>query len=443
MRGYETALREMVYSTSFIDVHEHLIEESRRLAGPSQGDPLLPCDDWAYLFHHYAQDDLIVAGMSEDAIVRFFSTDLSPRDKWSLFEPYWPRIRHTGYGKAVLLSLKSLFDEEDFRVDNVARITAKMRAGVQKGFYHRILQEVAGIESCQVNSSEHIFCETEYPDLLYQDLSTVCLSGELDVDYLEQHTGLKARTLQEYYQVIDWYFDRYGQQAVAVKNQYAYFRRLDYDNIPMEQAVPLFERYLGDRRNVTDGEKKALQDHLWRYCVQRATEHGLPVKLHTGSYGGTAKMPLARVSMNLKDLCPILQDFTKTRFVLMHMAYPYQNELIALAKHYGNVYADLSWAWIVNPAAAVQFTKEFLMAVPWSKLLVFGGDYHCVENVVGHAEIARQGLVQALSELVEEGWLSEQDALVLVEPLMHGNAWEIFRMDEKAQIAEAITRQSK
>lgn len=49
---------------------------------------------------------------------------------------------------------------------------------------------------------------------------------------------------------------------------------------------------------------------------------------------------------------------------------------------------------------------------------------------------ARRGLAQALSELVEEGWLTEKDALALVEPLMCGNAREVFRLEEKRKILE-------
>jgi hypothetical protein len=61
--------------------------------------------------------------------------------------------------------------------------------------------------------------------------------------------------------------------------------------------------------------------------------------------------------------------------------------------------------------------------------------------VVGHAEIARRGLAQALGELVDEGWLNEQEALDLVEPLMRGNAWETFRIAEKSRHAQQLLTQ--
>ena len=173
-------------------------------------------------------------------------------------------------------------------------------------------------------------------------------------------------------------------------------------------------------------ERKALEDHLMRTASPGPSEYGLPVKLHCGYYAGNDRMPLDRVRRNAGDLCPLLADFPDVSFVLMHIGYPYQDEYIALAKHYRNVTIDLCWAWIINPAACVRFVKEFLLAAPANKLLTFGGDYATVENVVGHAAIARQGLGQALAELVAEGWLRERDALDLVEPLMRGNARALF-----------------
>lgn len=77
------------------------------------------------------------------------------------------------------------------------------------------------------------------------------------------------------------------------------------------------------------------------------------------------------------------------------------------------------------------------IGAPANRLLTFGGDFISVENVAGHASIARQGLAQALDELVAEGWLSESAALDLVEPLMRGNAWELFNMESRTAIARA------
>jgi len=106
-------------------------------------------------------------------------------------------------------------------------------------------------------------------------------------------------------------------------------------------------------------EMKALQDHLFRRCVRKAVEYRLPVKLHTGYYAGNSYMQLDRVSQNPAHLCVLLQDFPDATFDIFHIGYPYQEEMIALAKHYPNACVDMCWAWIINPEACVRFLRDY------------------------------------------------------------------------------------
>jgi hypothetical protein len=421
-----------IQETMFIDTHEHLLEESTRLGRPGNHN-LNPCDDFALLFKHYAEDDLQSAGMPPAALEQFFSPSLEPAAKWRLVEPFWRRCRHTGYLQAVSRTAQTLFGESAWNAVAAERVTTQMRAQARPGFYRRVLA-TAGVERCQVNSLEApLVCDTQYPDLLQQDLSLLPLSTYVNVDLLRRVSGMTVASLADWHRVLDWTFDHFGPRIVAVKSQAAYARRLDFAAVPMEDAAPLFARHL-QGETLAPTERKALEDHLLRECVRRAQEHDLPVKLHCGYYAGTGRMPLERVRRNAADLCPLLSDFPQAKFVLMHIGYPYQDEYIALAKHYPNVWVDLCWAWIVSPLAAVRFVKESLLTAPANKLLTFGGDYAVVEPIVGHAAIARQGLAQALDELVDEGWLAPAAALALVEPLMRGNALALFPQREGAPV---------
>jgi hypothetical protein len=437
------AIRELIDYTAFVDTHEHLLEERTRLAGPG-AHRLQPCVDAALLFAHYASDDLWSAGMTDNEARRFFAPDGDPLAKWTILKPYWDRARHTGYLRAVAESARQLFGVDHLDAVAFARIGDELRQHALPGFYGHVIRDVAKIEVCQVNSLETAVPGTQYPDLLQQDLSIVGFSTGVDrptLDFWAKQSALSTANLDDWHRVIEWAFATYGSQVDAVKSQAAYGRRLDYANVSADEASPLFAQ-LARGDELRTGERKALEDHLMRYCVEQAARAGLPIKLHCGYYAGHDRMPLDRVRRNAGDLCPLLTDFPDARFVLMHIGYPYQDEYIALAKHYRNVTIDLCWAWIINPLACVRFVKEFLMAAPSNKLLTFGGDYATVENVVGHAAIARQGLAQALSELIEEGWLSEREALDLVAPLMRGNAIELFpSLRDRAKLqAEPVGR---
>jgi len=52
--------------------------------------------------------------------------------------------------------------------------------------------------------------------------------------------------------------------------------------------------------------------------------------------------------------------------------------------------------------------------------------------------MARNGLFLALAELVDEGWITDTEALKLVPDLMNGNARSIFRLAEKERVLENV-----
>lgn len=424
--GLRKNIQGLVDQTPFVDTHEHLWEESLRLKAKAGNLPV-PAPDFGMLFCHYSDSDLQVAGMPPKDREKVTGHDLSPKEKWKLVAPYYERSRHTGYIQNVRESVRLLFGEDDLSNDNVDRISDRLAAGIQPGYYRRVLSDVCNLEYTQVNGLDSpVFNITEQPDLLAQDISTIPMTTDLSVARLNGLTKREITSLAKLHEAVDWCFAEYGPLAIATKNQCAYGRRLNFDDVSDADAAPIFGRYLADPKSLKPEESKALQDHMMHYCIKKATEYHLPVKLHTGYYAGHNGMPLERVRQNAGDLCPLLNKYRDTTFVLMHIDYPYQDEVIALGKHYSNAVIDMCWAWIINPRACVRFLKEFLMAAPACKVLTFGGDYRPVEMVPGHAFIARKGLGQAVTELIEEGWVQEADAPALIDRIMRGNAHEIF-----------------
>jgi hypothetical protein len=117
----------------------------------------------------------------------------------------------------------------------------------------------------------------------------------------------------------------------------------------------------------------------------------------------------------------------------MHIAYPYSDELVALAKHYPNVYPDLCWAWSIDPYSASDFVRRCIHAVPSQKLFIFGGDTLWPTAAVAYAHQARKWLTRTLQAEVDEGLLSEPEAMALASRFMLENQMECFRVAEKKQ----------
>lgn len=428
------ALWEKVHQTPLIDTHEHLIEEKDRLVGTAH--PRVQADDWSLLLSHYLNSDLLVAGMPRKAYDRFFSPKIDPVAKWRILEPYWPAVKNTGYGQAVRIAMQQLYDVEDLSAATVKKVQAGYEKTRRPGFYKHVLCDLAKIESCQVNCLSGPFSESPMPTLLMQDLSIVGMFAGPNLNGFGKPTGIDVRSLVDWHRVIDWWFDKYSKFAVAVKSQNAYSRDIDYEQVPAEKAEAVFKKRI-ENEPLTGTERKSLEDHLFWYAVGKATEHGLPVKLHTGYYAGQNGMPLGRLIHNPGSATDLCRRAPETRFVFMHICYPYYEELISVAKHYTNAYIDMCWSWIINPVAATDFLKKYLVTAPANKVLTFGGDYIPVEPVLGHAVIARRGIALALSELVEEGWLSLSDAVELTDPIMHNNARQIFNLSEKTKVLQA------
>lgn len=426
-------IQALVDQTPLADTHEHIIEEVDRLQ-PAGGWRL---NDIGLLFSHYLDSDLRVAGMPAADFDEAMKLETPPDRKWALLRPWWARTRNTGYALNLRETVRALYGQDDVTDDNWEAVNAAIGALIRPGYYQTLLKDIAHLDHCQVNSLQHSpFCETRHPDLLLQDISFVPLSTGLDIGGLSRKSGIDVKSLDDWYDVIDWCFATYGPRAIAVKNQSAYARKLDYAPVPKEDAAPVFQRLL-KQPEMTPEERKPLEDHLFHHCVDKATEYNLPIKLHTGYYAGCDNMPLHRLRHNAGDMCQLLAAHRKARFVFMHITYPYQSEAIAVAKNHTNCYLDMCWAWIINPAAGVRFLKEFLMAAPMNKVFTFGGDYCNAEMTVGHARIARRGIAQAIAELVEEQWIRQSDVPDLVERLMRGNARETFDVERCLAVGRA------
>jgi uncharacterized protein len=415
-----------VWNTPLIDTHEHLCEEQDRL--PPRG---MKADDWSVILSHYLDNDLLSAGMPVDAHRKFYAKGLSPVEKWKLLEPFWPAVKNTGYGQAVRIAMRQLYGVEELSASTVKNVQAGYENTRKPGFYRRILCDLAKIESCQVNDGP--FRESKMPTLLMQDIGIAGMFGGPDFSTFGKPTGITVADLSDWHRVIDWWFNKYGRYAVAVKSQNAYRRDIDYRPTPAEKVAEIFKKKVNGQ-SIDAAEQKALEDHLFWYAVQKATDNNLPVKLHTGYYWRNNYMPLSRLSRNPGSACELCRSAPNTRFIFMHICYPYYEEIVAVAKHWTNAYVDMCWSWIINPIAAKDFLKKYLVTAPANKILTFGGDYGVVEPVLGHAAMARQGIALALSELVEERWLTLDDALELIDPIMHGNARRIFRLAEKENV---------
>jgi uncharacterized protein len=107
-------------------------------------------------------------------------------------------------------------------------------------------------------------------------------------------------------------------------------------------------------------------NYLWEY----ATQHGLPVLLHTGTTF-IEQAPLRYTLPRLLDDVAI--RFPEVKMILAHLGHPYEGECIATIRKHPNLYADCS-ALHYRPFQLYHSLMLLQEYGVWDKLL-FGSDY--------------------------------------------------------------------
>ena len=149
------SLAEAIDRTPWIDTHEHLVEERRRL-GPEPyeftgvwGERICIPGGWTALLAHYAIDDLVSAGLEPPAAHRLVWDPGEPVEQWDAIEAALTAARNTGFLRTVDVTTERLFGLRLTR-DTCEEIDAACRALRAPGWYARVLRE-AGVERWEVN----------------------------------------------------------------------------------------------------------------------------------------------------------------------------------------------------------------------------------------------------------------------------------------------------
>lgn len=406
-----------------LDTHEHQEEERDRLRRTV---------DFMDYLRHYSLSDFRSAGLTSEAIAILNREDAAPADKWRVLRPFWASVRHTGYLQAAMLAIRRLHGVEELNVRTVQQITDELRRNNRPGYVRHVFREVCRIDNAQVNALEPgtVYRSVTDPEIFLQDISGLRLMLPFaDLPRMQQETSIAIHRLADYENAVASYFERYGREASAVKNQCAYSRILRFGQVGREEAARLFDRWLSNRRSLRQDEVLALGDYSWNYIVSQAREYDLTVKIHTGYMAGNNSLELDRIRPG--HLTSLFRRFPDVRFDLFHMGYPHEHETMALVKQYTNVYADLTWAPIVNPVQTQRFVEAFLVSCPSTKLFAFGGDYRTVDPVYGHLWITQAIVGRALTRLVEEGHFTLKEACDAGQAAFRDNVERVFGVTER------------
>lgn len=426
----KTDLAQSIEETALVDTHEHLRKE----------------DDWTDrgpdilqdLFGNYIPADLISVGATPEAMQAL--NDASNKDflaRFSGIQSAWEAVQHTGYGEAVSILANEIYGIDDFSGASLERAQAQLLEWRQPGGRLHILRDRARLDHVQTDD----FCWPCPPDFSGRDFFLYDLSwagfcsGQIDATALYEETDIEVTNLISLRQAMQALFAQHGRCAIAVKAQHAYNRTLRWEERSDDDAERVLIQSLRDA-TLTEKDRLLLGDWCWARGVELAIEYDLPFKIHTGYYAGNNNMPVDRIRSG--HLCPLLARYLDCRFVLMHISYPYSGELIGLVKHYQNVWADLCWAWSIDPFSSSHFVRQFIHAAPANKLFAFGGDTGWPTSSAAYAIQARRWLNRSLQAEIDSGFLNEPQAIDLAQRLMRENQLACFDIEGTRSALAAV-----
>jgi uncharacterized protein len=416
------SLDEHISHIPIIDTHEHIPDEEIACANKL---------GFFGFFEHYVSSDLVSAGMPADHLEALRNQDngLTVQERWALMSPWWPYVRTTAYGRAMLEYMRDLFQMEDITEETVAELCQRINDARKPGWFKTVLHDRARIDKALVIRwpGQHVGVDRE----LFRAVPVLdhyaMLVNRTDLTNLEQEAGHRIEKLNHLLQAQEAKLDTFTSKGiVAVKIFLAYSRTLQIDRWDKTEAKRVFNRLLTKKSSPQFAELKPLQDFMTRNLVVLAAERGLPLQVHTGLQEGNGNyIENSRPTL----LTSLLLDFPQARFDLFHAGYPWSGELSALAKNLANVYADLCWMSAVSPAFAARTLDEWIETIPANKILAVGGDSNYAEGAYGHCKIARRIAAQVLGRKVESDYFTLAEARWLAERILRKNARELFRLE--------------
>ena len=416
-----TDLQRHINETIVVDTHEHMEREEQWLERPN--------DVLTDLFSNYIPADLISAGASPEAVQNLTKPALDIADRWNAVKDAFDAVRMTGYGEAVLELARTVYGIDDITPETIAAAQPRMDDFKQPGQRLRLLRDAAGLDHIQTDDFQ-IPCipDESGVDFFMYDLSWWALcNAKIDVEALHKDSGVTVTDIASLRSCVEAIFEKEAGRAIAVKSQHAYNRTLRWEARSDEDAASALAAVLKDGDAAPEAARLCLGDWCWERAVEQCARHNLPFKHHTGYYAGTGYMITDRI--NAGNMCPLIAKHPDTKFVLMHTAYPYTDEMIAIVKHFPNCYSDMCWAWSINPMHSAAYVRRYLHAAPANKLFVFGGDTFCPTSAVAYTVQMRKWLARCLQDEIDAGDMTEAQAIAMASRLLRENQLAAFDVE--------------
>ncbi len=230
--------------------------------------------------------------------------------------------------------------------------------------------------------------------------------------------GCRVETFDDYLAMLEVVLVTMADRhQVGLKNALAYDRSVDFDDVDERLA-----RRAWGRRDPAADERKAFGDVVVDRLCRLAGERDVPFQMHLGSGQIRGSHPI--------NAAGLIERHPKTRFLLMHLAFPWSRDLLGMAFVYRNIWIDLTWSALLSPTYFRQSLHEAIEVLPDESRMMIGGDNWHVEETYGAIGTFRRLIGEVLEEKVDDGYFKADDARRLARKILGENAARFFAWPE-------------
>jgi len=393
-----------------VDAHEHLPPEKVYV---KQGV------DAMTLFSHYVRYDLITAGMSSEDFDRTQNHDVPLEERWRIFHPYLKSVRHGSYARAAFIAAKEFYGFDDVDDGNYRALSEKMADFNRPGIFDQVLRKRCKIRTALTQNDYGLDNRADYDHDLLMPLMLLdtyaAVNSKKDIEARATVFDEDVGELDDYLRVVKRALARWKVEGVVGLKMVSQ----PYGEPDRGQAISLFDSLMrGEGAQLPD--LNPLRSYVMEQMMGMASELGLVVAVHTGVWDDFR-------TLDPKHMIRIIMRHPKTKFDIYHMGVPWVRDTAIMGKNFPNVWLNLCWCHILSPKMACSAMDEMIDLVPVNKIIAFGGDYHRpVEKVYGHLVMARENIARVLGGHVEDGLMTEEEAMAIAEMWFYSNPKELY-----------------
>ena len=385
--------------------------------------------------YHYIATELVSAGMDPELI----GEDLPAKERFLNAVPYIPRIQNTTTWWGFMQICKQLFgfDAETINEQNAESLYNSTADKLQQpNWYLDVLNQIKIRKAFLTNEfdedlqgyNKDVFIPALRVDGWINQITDVAVIKRLEACTNSDIDSLA--TFKQATQQVAERFREYGAVSMAISLP------PDFTLAPVADAAAerAFQKILAQKR-VGDQEVSLLQANMFYHLVELCHQFDYTFQLMLGvdrevyisqkRDGFSTQLEMVKTFLDVLNRYPdVTFDFTILNTILAH-------ELAVISKLFPNCVISGHWWYTFYPSLIKRILRERLEIIPYVKLNGLFTDAYYVEWCIAKVLVYKQALTEVLTELVLDGYITEQIALKIAGGLLWENPIRNFGMGKQ------------